>query len=244
MTSSRTRGTISRDTTRSGTRDQGCAAVHARRRPSHGSGEHGSAGRMLRICSPHGLHAELGADKPKRAAVEAFDDRAGALRVPVNDLHLGATEEHPPSTRGAQSRSSLFAARAAWCFGIFCEQLWWSSVGSGNYCAWGGTFIQALVFLPRGDVFLRGSRSMPSNVRGARHCAWDHLFGILTGRTADIESSQIGEELTIRWADLPRSFGTATGCGRVFALLASYAIPERHRGHHVRSTSESSGLRS
>ena len=112
MTSFRTRGTISRDTMKSGTNDQGCAAVHARRRPSHSSGEHGSAGRMLRTGSPHGLHAELGADKPKRAAVEAFDDRAGALRAAANDLGLCATETHPPSTRGAQSRSSLFAARA------------------------------------------------------------------------------------------------------------------------------------
>ena len=112
MTSFRTRGTISRDTMKSGTRDRGCAAVHARRRPSHSSGEHGSAGRMLRTGSPHGLHAELGADKPKRAAVEAFDDRAGALRAAANDLGLCATERHPPSTRGAQSRSSLFAARA------------------------------------------------------------------------------------------------------------------------------------
>ena len=112
MTSFRTRGTISRDTMKSGTRHRGCAAVHARRRPSHSSGEHGSAGRMLRTGSPHGLHAELGADKPKRAAVEAFDDRAGALRAAANDLGLCATERHPPSTRGAQSRSSLFAARA------------------------------------------------------------------------------------------------------------------------------------
>ena len=112
MTSFRARGTISRDTIKSGTRDRGRAAVHARRRPSHSSGEHGSAGRMLRTGSPHGLHAELGADKPKRAAVEAFDDRAGALRAAANDLHLCASEGHPPSTRGAQSRSSLFAARA------------------------------------------------------------------------------------------------------------------------------------
>ena len=112
MTSFRTRGTISRDTMKSGTNHQGCSAIHARRRPSHSSGEHGSAGRMLRTGSPHGLHAELGADKPKRAAVEAFDDRAGALRAAANDLGLCATERHPPSTRGAQSRSSLFAARA------------------------------------------------------------------------------------------------------------------------------------